>query len=217
MPEYIDPASSTINTEAKPFAARPAGQTSSFDGDIPMRQAATGACRTPAYLLRTLLHRIATLILIAISAVLSIDPAISGEIPRIRSVPNIVLILADDLGYIAEAVGDRRRVRLVAEPALAGPRRKHARGASQSPHPKVSLLARSKADGNRDWLQSPVCRPKISRHGGAHDEPASQSLDAGDAVKTHVRTGPQVDAFARRSPCRGLRLGIRPNTPSAHA
>jgi len=46
-----------------------------------------------------LLHTLATLILAAGSALLSIDAAISEEQSLKSSVPNIVLILADDLGY----------------------------------------------------------------------------------------------------------------------
>lgn len=46
-----------------------------------------------------LLHRIATFILVILPAVLSIHPAICDELQHNRSVPNVVLILADDLGY----------------------------------------------------------------------------------------------------------------------
>ena len=46
-----------------------------------------------------LLHRIATFILILLPLMLSIDTANCGEETAKRSVPNIVLILADDLGY----------------------------------------------------------------------------------------------------------------------
>ena len=64
-----------------------------------MQPAANGARHAPSYLLRTLLHRIATLILISSIAVLSIDSANADVRPASSSVPNIVLILADDLGY----------------------------------------------------------------------------------------------------------------------
>jgi len=47
----------------------------------------------------TLLHRIATLILIACTATLSILPAKPASCADNRSVPNIILILADDLGW----------------------------------------------------------------------------------------------------------------------
>ena len=47
----------------------------------------------------TLLHRIATLLLTICTIGLSIYPTTYGHSAKIRSVPNIVLILADDLGY----------------------------------------------------------------------------------------------------------------------
>ena len=50
-------------------------------------------------LLGHLLHRIATFILIACAAGLSIDPTILAYSAEKRSVPNVVLILADDQGY----------------------------------------------------------------------------------------------------------------------
>jgi arylsulfatase A-like enzyme len=46
-----------------------------------------------------LLHRLATLILITCTVGLSLCPTIQGNSAEKRSVPNIVLILADDLGY----------------------------------------------------------------------------------------------------------------------
>ena len=64
-----------------------------------MQQTASGAVSRPSHLLRQLLHRIATLILITIFAALSIGSVIAGERPTKGSVPNIVLILADDLGW----------------------------------------------------------------------------------------------------------------------
>lgn len=54
--------------------------------------------RVPA-LTRLLLHRITTFILIAWASVLSISPAICLAHAPQSDVPNIVLILADDLGY----------------------------------------------------------------------------------------------------------------------
>ena len=64
-----------------------------------MQPAASGAANPPSHLLRLLLHRIATLILITIFAVLSIGSAIADTKATKSSVPNIILILADDLGY----------------------------------------------------------------------------------------------------------------------
>ena len=64
-----------------------------------MQQTASGAVSLPSHLLRLLLHRIATLILITIFVGLSIDSAIADLQSTKGSVPNIVLILADDLGY----------------------------------------------------------------------------------------------------------------------
>jgi hypothetical protein len=46
-----------------------------------------------------LLHRIATLILTTSATLLSIHPENIAESAEIHSVPNIVLILADDMGY----------------------------------------------------------------------------------------------------------------------
>ena len=53
----------------------------------------------PSHLPGHLLHRIATLILTIIAAGLSIYPMMCNAKPASGSVPNIVLILADDLGY----------------------------------------------------------------------------------------------------------------------
>ena len=64
-----------------------------------MQQTANGAVSRPSHLLRQLLHRIATFILVTISAGLSIDPVIADSQSPEGSVPNIVLILADDLGW----------------------------------------------------------------------------------------------------------------------
>jgi len=64
-----------------------------------MQYTPTGTKHAPAYLLGHLLHRIATLILTTFAMVLSTDTAIYGNESTNRSVPNIVLILVDDLGY----------------------------------------------------------------------------------------------------------------------
>ena len=56
-------------------------------------------CDSSRNLLCQLLHRITTLILTIAAATLSIDSAKNGICAELRSVPNIVLILADDLGY----------------------------------------------------------------------------------------------------------------------
>ncbi|NUQ65906.1 MAG: arylsulfatase [Pirellulales bacterium] len=53
----------------------------------------------PAHLLGQLLHRITTFILTAVTAGVSIGAANYGKSAESTSVPNIVLILADDLGY----------------------------------------------------------------------------------------------------------------------
>lgn len=53
----------------------------------------------PPDLLRTLLHRIATLILITVVTGTSIDPGKYALSSESSSVPNIVLILADDMGF----------------------------------------------------------------------------------------------------------------------
>ena len=53
----------------------------------------------PSHILVTLLHRIAILILTIAVPCLSIDPGYCDDTTDLRSVPNIVLILVDDLGY----------------------------------------------------------------------------------------------------------------------
>ena len=55
--------------------------------------------RNRTNLLGRLLHGIATLILIAGPPALSTVPCFSGNCAEKRSVPNIVIILADDYGY----------------------------------------------------------------------------------------------------------------------
>ena len=64
-----------------------------------MQQTANGALSLPSHSLRQLLHRIATLILVTIFAVLSSDSAIADTKATASSVPNIILILVDDMGY----------------------------------------------------------------------------------------------------------------------
>ena len=64
-----------------------------------MQSATNGEYRTPSHILCTLLHRIATLILITLPTVLSIDTTNSAENTAENRVPNIILMLADDLGY----------------------------------------------------------------------------------------------------------------------
>jgi len=65
-----------------------------------MQVTATNTNKPPSHSLDSLLHRIATLILITITASLSIDASICDAQPTDDSVPNIVLILVDDLGYM---------------------------------------------------------------------------------------------------------------------
>ena len=55
--------------------------------------------RSPSHLLGPLLHRIATLILTISTVLLSIHVAQCDELPENGSVPSIVLILVDDMGY----------------------------------------------------------------------------------------------------------------------
>ena len=64
-----------------------------------MLSATPNASFRPSELTLHLLHTIATLILTALAVVLSIDSGKKALSADIRRVPNIVLILADDLGY----------------------------------------------------------------------------------------------------------------------
>ncbi|MFH1264929.1 MAG: sulfatase-like hydrolase/transferase, partial [Planctomycetota bacterium] len=64
-----------------------------------MQRATNGEYHAPPQLPCSLPHRIARLILITSLGILSIYPASADEEPTKDTVPNIVLILADDLGY----------------------------------------------------------------------------------------------------------------------
>ena len=64
-----------------------------------MQQTANGASSSPFQLLRCLLRRIVAIMLVAIFAVLSLGPLEAGVKAARGSAPNIVLILADDMGY----------------------------------------------------------------------------------------------------------------------
>ncbi len=65
-----------------------------------MRSLISTPTKTPSDLLGSLLHRMATLLLAILTVCLSIGAAKCEEQPRDRSVPNVVLILTDDLGYM---------------------------------------------------------------------------------------------------------------------
>ncbi len=64
-----------------------------------MRPLISAPTKTPSHLLGLLLHRIATLGLAILTACLSIGSVKCDETSRDRSVPNIVLILVDDMGF----------------------------------------------------------------------------------------------------------------------
>jgi len=64
-----------------------------------MQQVASGAENVPSHLLRLSVHRIAALILVTILAVLPMESVTAGTKATRDSVPNIILIMADDLGY----------------------------------------------------------------------------------------------------------------------
>jgi len=64
-----------------------------------MQTVSTNAVPIPSRSLSSLPRRVVTLILALLAASLSTAPALPAEIAEKRSVPNIVLILADDLGW----------------------------------------------------------------------------------------------------------------------
>ncbi len=64
-----------------------------------MRPLISPPTKPPSYLLGSLLHRIATLGLTVLTGCLSVGSVRCDETSRDRSVPNIVLILADDMGF----------------------------------------------------------------------------------------------------------------------
>lgn len=64
-----------------------------------MQLTSSRGTHAPSYILRPLLHRIATLILISSTVFFSISVSKCGECSNRHSVPTIILILADDLGY----------------------------------------------------------------------------------------------------------------------
>jgi len=64
-----------------------------------MQLMSNGVVATPSRLPGRLLHRIATLILMVFAVVVSVDPANCEENPNDGRVPNVILILVDDLGW----------------------------------------------------------------------------------------------------------------------
>ena len=64
-----------------------------------MRPTSSSGNATPSWLLGALRHRIATFPLSALAVCLLLDAAQCDEAPSPRSVPNIVLIMADDMGF----------------------------------------------------------------------------------------------------------------------
>ncbi len=74
-------------------------RTAKFNGDFPMQLQSGRFKQAPSHLLRTLPHGIATLILASLTLCLSIDTDKCEGNTKNVSVPNIVLILIDDLGW----------------------------------------------------------------------------------------------------------------------
>ena len=96
--------------------------------------------RIPSYLLGSLLHRIATLILTGLTVCLSIGDRNCEANPRNVSVPNIILILVDDMGY-----GD------------IGPF-----GSTQNKTPELDRLAKEGMRLTNFYVSSTACTPSRS-------------------------------------------------------
>ena len=64
-----------------------------------MHPTTSGKQPHPSHLPRSLLHRIATLILTTSAAILSVSPVIADSKPTNGSVPNIVFLFIDDMGW----------------------------------------------------------------------------------------------------------------------
>ena len=79
-------------------------------------------CSSSSNLLGSLLHRIATFILTTAAVLLSIDGGKVGHCAAQRSVPNVVIILSDDLGYGDIGCYGATRVK-TPQPRPAGPAR----------------------------------------------------------------------------------------------
>ncbi len=98
---HVDPRPPAIDTEALARLCESDNQkTAKFNGDFPMQLTSSRFKQAPSPLLGRLPHRIATLILASLTVCLSIDTGQCEENTKHSSVPNIVLILADDQGSI---------------------------------------------------------------------------------------------------------------------
>jgi len=64
-----------------------------------MQLVSSGEMVAPSYSLGSLPHRIATLVLTTLIAVVSVDAAACGENSKSDCVPNVLLIFVDDMGY----------------------------------------------------------------------------------------------------------------------
>lgn len=124
-----------------------------------------------------LLHRIATLILVAIGGFLSTEAEIYAQSPRISSVPNIVLILADDLGWMdlhcqgnpvlrtprldAFAAGGMRFTQAYAAAPVCSP----TRGALITGLAPARLqITQHGADGPQFWPEDRKVQPPVAKH-----------------------------------------------------
>ena len=125
-----------------------------------MQVTSSSTKHAPSHLLRSLLHRIATLILTSLTVCLSIEAGTCDGKPKNDSVPNIVLILVDDLGY-----GDLSSY-----------------GAKDLDTPNVDRLVREGMKFTNFYANCPVCSPtRAALLSGRYQE----SVGVPGVIRTH--------------------------------